>query len=117
MPTMRLLRLVCNNPEDSTGDDQVYLHVNGKRVWGPKRMNSSPADKRSKEINYSEDFGERIEMIVKLYEEDSSSPGRDDPLGEFTIRPTPTVPSRVHRFKGSEYGFAWEYELYWQVDG
>ena len=116
MATMRLVRLVCNNPEDSTGDDDVYILVNGKRVWGPKEMDSSPAEKKTKSINYSRDFGSIAEFRVKLFEEDRFSPGGDDDLGTFRIHPIPTDPEQTHRFKGEDHGFKWDYELIWQVD-
>ena len=116
MATMRLLRLVCNNPEDSTGDDDIYIYVNGKKVWGPEEMDSSPASKKSRSINYSKDFGTHAKFRVELLEEDAYSPGGDDNLGHFDILPTPTSPDQVHRFKGSSHGFSWDYQLYWQVD-
>jgi len=117
MATMRLIRLVCNDPEDSTGDDDVYIFVNGRKVWGPKPMDSSPADKKTKPINYSKDFGTRDKFKVELWEEDKYTPFDDDDLlGHFDILPTPTSPEQVHRFKGSKRGFKWDYQLYWQVD-
>ena len=34
MPFLKLLTLECQNTEDDTGDDEAYIRINGRRVWG-----------------------------------------------------------------------------------
>jgi len=35
MTTLKLKTLKCNKTEDFIGSDDPYLHVNGKKIWGP----------------------------------------------------------------------------------
>ena len=77
MPTCKLLRIKCYEQEDWTGDDHPYILVNGKKVWGPKRMDEGQIH----EIDLDFRFNHRIKVV--LIEHDQWDD--DDYLGEHII--------------------------------
>ena len=81
MPTLKLTTLECKVTEDYTGADDAYLRVNGKKVWGPKKMNNND----TKEVNL--DFKFTTNISVTLYDEDAGGPiDPDDNLGTVVAR-------------------------------
>ena len=77
MPICRLLRITCHEQEDLTGDDDAYIVVNGKRVWGPKSMDTG----QTREIQRDVQFSHRAKVV--LYEQDDWDD--DDYLGAHTL--------------------------------
>ena len=77
MPICRLIRITCHEQEDWTGDDEPYIKINGKVVWGPKDMRKG----ETREIYRDYQFNHRAR--VALYERDDWDP--DDFLGEHVI--------------------------------
>ena len=74
---VRLLRLACQQTEDSTGPDEAYLKINGETVFGPVSIN----DGQTANIGISIPFD--VVARVELFDEDS--PDSDDPLGVIII--------------------------------
>jgi len=72
-----LVRLACQQTEDSTGADQAYLTYNGERVFGPRDIN----DGQSVRLNIVRPLDG--EAKVALFDEDW--PDADDFLGSITI--------------------------------
>lgn len=40
MPRLVITKLTCNETTDGPGDDNVFINVNGVRVWGVVEMDS-----------------------------------------------------------------------------
>ena len=77
MPWLKLGSITCHKQEDWTGDDDPYVKVNGRRVWGPKSMDVG----QTREINHWVGFSRRAHVV--LYECDSWD--GDDHLGAHTL--------------------------------
>jgi hypothetical protein len=74
---VRLVRLICQQTEDSTGADEPYLLYNGVSVFGPGVLN----DGQSAELGLVRPLSG--EARVDLFDEDW--PDADDYLGGITI--------------------------------
>lgn len=79
MPTLKLESLVCNTTEDYTGDDEIYISVKGKQVWGPTDMNTSPPGHKTKSIDKEVKFTKKVR--IDLWDEDTGWGDDDDHLG------------------------------------
>ena len=81
MATLRLISLVCNATEDWSGADEIYLLVKGNKIWGPESMDTSPPERKTKDLSevQSIDFAERARL--DLYDEDTGFLDDDDHLG------------------------------------
>ena len=77
MPWLKLNRITCHKQEDWTGDDDPYIKVNGRHVWGPRSMDTG----QTREIHHQVPFSRRAS--VALYERDVWD--GDDHLGTHTI--------------------------------
>jgi hypothetical protein len=73
----RLVRLACQQTEDSTGADEAYLTYNGERVFGPRSIN----DGQSLNLGIVRPLSGQAQ--VALFDEDS--PDADDFLGSITV--------------------------------
>jgi hypothetical protein len=73
----RLVRLACQQTEDSTGADEAYLTYNGERVFGPRSIN----DGQSVTLGIVRPLSGQAQ--VALFDEDSPDP--DDFLGIINI--------------------------------
>ena len=74
---MKLDTILCNEVTSAIvgGDDDVYITVNGRRVWGIVSM----AKGQSQPINYEVSEGDK----VQVWEYDSGS--SDDEIGTFYV--------------------------------
>jgi len=68
--------LTCDSTEDYMGSDEIYITVNGQKVWGPTKMNESSPELKSKTINKEKSFSTRAR--IDLYDDDAGW-GDDDP--------------------------------------
>lgn len=75
---VKLVRLVCQQTEDSTGADEAYLNYNGHRVWGIVKIN----DGQARTLGIIRPLSGQA--TVSLFDEDS--PDADDWLGDVVIR-------------------------------
>ncbi len=76
---LRLLTLSCERTEDTTGADEAYLEVNGRRVWAAS-MNDGQHKKVDEEIEFTDS------VSVALYDADGSTFfDSDDYLGQTRI--------------------------------
>jgi len=76
MADLKLKYLNCKKTEDLTGPDEIYILVNGERVWGPQSVN----DGEQPSINVVRGFsGRRVK--VELYDQDAGGADDDDHLG------------------------------------
>lgn len=105
MPKVYFDRIHCKSTEDWGGTDEVYIMVDGERIWGPQSLN----DGDSASVNVRRDKGKKIH--VELWDQDMGGPDNDDNLGGHVAYPK----------KGKEY--AWKftrhganYTLYANVD-
>lgn len=81
MPILRLKTLECKVTEDNTGADEAYLRVDGRKVWGPKSMNTNDTKTINKDFNFTTNIN------ITLYDEDVGGPiDPDDNLGTVVAR-------------------------------
>lgn len=76
MATLRLNRVECFETTDGAGADDLYINVDGGRVFGVEQID----EEESKSINVSTTFGGSMAK-VSLWEYDSGS--GDDFIGSF----------------------------------
>ncbi|MFF3884310.1 hypothetical protein [Streptomyces sp. NPDC001914] len=76
MATLTLNKIFCYNTTSGPGDDDVYIKVDGVRVWGEVEM----GDADGEDIGESKDFRNKVKVTV--YEGDDA-PSPDDFLGGF----------------------------------
>lgn len=118
MPKLRLLSLVCHVPQDSlqeaiedmdlTSYDETYMSVNGRRVWGVKRMDAGDEEDLSEvpPINF------RTRVRVDLYDKDAGYFSDDDHLGSLNVRDVQAGKGeQVHEFTGSGAHYTLKYEV------
>lgn len=81
MPKLKLISLVCEATEDYSGNDEIYLLVKGRRVWGVSDMDTSPPSKKTKDLSGVAliDFTDNARL--DLYDEDTGWLDDDDHLG------------------------------------
>jgi len=87
MPTLVLKSLICSQQQESPGNDEPYIVVNGQTVWETSAMKS----KQRKDIDVSVPFETQAE--IKLFEKDGVDPDdlfgvqvvSDSPLGERNL--------------------------------
>ncbi len=77
MATLRLISLQCNRQEDYTGDDDIYIKINGGEKFWKGRFD----DGQSRNINKEFSFVSRAD--IRLYEYDKYDP--DDYLGAHVV--------------------------------
>jgi len=63
---LRLISLSCERTEDSTGADEAYLKVNGRRVWASD-MSDGDYEELDKEVRFAGS------VSISLYDADGSS--------------------------------------------
>ncbi|MFI0405773.1 hypothetical protein [Actinomadura sp. 3N508] len=80
---VNLTRLVCYETEDSSGGDEIYIRINGKKVWSIADSINCDHDKPNHyPINRKAKTGDQ----VSLYDKDGDLPGdSDDHLGTDTV--------------------------------
>ncbi len=88
----------------TTGADEIYILVNGERIWGPQSVNDgdSVSIGRGKSFN-----GRRVK--VELYDQDAGGPDDDDHLG------TAYASSKEGDFEMHFRGDGADYTLYAEV--
>lgn len=95
---LQLIKLHCTETEDFIGDDTIYLHANGVKVWGPHDMNNQDTDPMTgvPEIPFTN------EVKLDLYDQDGSLPADDDDhLGEYHVgKSLAGLGERTCSFKG-----------------
>jgi hypothetical protein len=80
MACLQLQELTCKATQEWTGPDEVYLLINGIRVWGPQSMNDG--DEQRLGTVRAIKFTKTAE--IKLYDEDTAV-DPDDRLGTITV--------------------------------
>ncbi|KUL67708.1 hypothetical protein ADL34_33570 [Streptomyces sp. NRRL WC-3605] len=76
MATLTLNRIYCHHTTSGPGDDDVYIKVDGLRVWGEAEM----GDEDGEDIDVSKNFGTKVK--VSVWDADDA-PSPDDFLGAF----------------------------------
>jgi hypothetical protein len=76
MPKLRLLHLKCNETTDGAGDDDVFINVNGVRVWGIVEMGEGTTAHPGSEVQF------HTRAVIDVWEYDSGSD--NDLIGETT---------------------------------
>lgn len=77
MATLTINTIQCHTTEDNSAHDELYVCLNGARVWGPTDI------KNNQSIDPSIKSGFDGQINVQLWDEDSWDP--DDKIGEFTV--------------------------------
>lgn len=110
MANLRLISLVCNATEDNTGADETYLHVEGKRVWGPTSMN----DTESKDLKEVPLIPFRYRVRIDLYDQDAGGWfDKDDHLGTtYVSADQADAGEKEHTFTGDGANYRLTYEVY-----
>ena len=94
----------CNEQEDWTGDDDIYIDINSQRVW------SARFDKeQSRTINKDFSFVSRAE--IRVYEHDTDSP--DDYLGSTVVTLNADMINKEIKVNYSNMGAS--YDLWFMV--
>ena len=103
-----LSAIKCIIPDDHLGDE-VYITVNGTRVWGPVSMDRFDIKSIGRQIEFSSG-----PLMVRVYDQESW-PLTDDLIGSVTI-PLPTSEEEIRRAPGSALLTTnGAYQLYYQV--
>jgi hypothetical protein len=76
MAILRIISVRCNRQEDWTGDDDIYVTLNGVKV-----QLGAYDDGQTREINKDKAFVSRVEM--RFYEYDAAD--SDDYLGAHSV--------------------------------
>jgi hypothetical protein len=74
---LNLISIVCNETEDYTGSDEIYITVKGKNVWHKSMDTSEP--KKARKINQTIQFDNKVR--IDLWDEDTGFFDDDDHLG------------------------------------
>ncbi len=107
MPSVRLLSLVCNTTEDSTGPDEAYIRVKGTRVWGPNSMN----DGDSADLSGVEAIPFTDSARIELYDQDTGWLDDDDHLGTtYAYANQAGQGEKEHTFDGDDANYRLTYE-------
>ncbi|MFD9380436.1 hypothetical protein ACFWBH_33815 [Streptomyces sp. NPDC059999] len=77
MTTVNLNTLQCHSTTSGPGADDVYIRVDGVKVYGTHEFD----DDDSEELNVSREFEEKAKIVVRDY--DSTNP--DDLIGSFWV--------------------------------
>jgi hypothetical protein len=78
---LKLITLHCHATEDSTGPDEAYLLVNGRRVLGPRSIN----DGQSVDLRGLSPIWVNTYARLDLYDQDAGWFDSDDHLGEASV--------------------------------
>jgi len=78
MAILRINAIKCIEQEDTWGDDDIYIAVNGSSVWGPQAMD----DEQTRPVNVEVAFNRSVEIM--LFEVDDADP--NDNLGQKELR-------------------------------
>ena len=81
---LQLKRIKCHTTEDNTGRDEVYIKLDGARVWEPWSMNDGDEETLEGAIPPRE-FEESIS--VELWDHDQGWGDDDDHLGTVDLTP------------------------------
>jgi hypothetical protein len=76
MATVNLRRLLCLETEDA-GKDEVYLVVNGQKIWGERKIGVGQGLSINRQVNFTNS------VEIKLF--DADAPDSDDYLGTITV--------------------------------
>ncbi|TDB80502.1 hypothetical protein E1264_34060 [Actinomadura sp. KC216] len=81
--TVNLIRLVCYETEDTSGGDEIYIMINGSKVWSiADSINCDHSNPSHYPINHKAQTGDQ----VSLFDKDGDFPGdADDHLGSDII--------------------------------
>lgn len=93
MAVLRIVAIKCDKQDDYWGDDNVYIFVNGKRLWGPTFMDG---DGRFVPVN--RDFVFKRTARIELFDQDANydnGGGDDDRLGILTVSASDVGEHRV----------------------
>jgi len=71
------LDLSCRAENDSFGSDEVYININGQRVWSRNNVDRNDIEL----VNYRFDFDDNV--TVELWEDDGGVTGKDDLMGRW----------------------------------
>ncbi len=104
--TLRLKTLKCLDPQETVTGDEVYIMIDGRRVWGENNMKKG----ESLPVNFSHNFTDSAQ--VQLWEDDDFI---DDLFGTKTVRPGSNGTMTFKKDRGI-VGDA-HYTLTYSVDG
>ncbi len=106
MPKLKLVSLICHATDDSgevdenifdvNVEDEPYILVNKKRVWGVKLMKTNDVEDLTNvnPIRFTE------KVSVELWDRDAEYFPADDLLGRLTVHASKTgLGDQTHRFK------------------
>ncbi len=105
MPTLRLERVKCITTTSGSGDDDVYIEVEGQSFWGGDAMEMGEDD--TQPIGLDWPFQQRARVVVYEWDE-----GADDVIGGFTARPSDAGQGEQRTQMTGDGG---NYEIYWTV--
>lgn len=91
---LHLISIRCNETEDYTGADDAYICVDGRRIWGPAKMNNG--DVQDLRMVFPVRFKRDTQFIaLSLYDQDSNWEvvTNDLPLDEDDFLDTVSIPA------------------------
>jgi len=106
MPKLKLVSLICNATDDSGEldenifdtniEDEPYILVDKKRVWGVKLMKTNDSEDLTEVTPIQ--FTDKVS--IELWDRDAEYFPADDLLGRLTVNATKTsLGEQKHRFK------------------
>jgi hypothetical protein len=78
MPKLLVNSLTCNETTSGMGDDQVFINVNGVRVFGVVEMESGQTAHPGDEVQFTN------KAVIDVWEKDTGSD--NDRIGQHTAR-------------------------------
>jgi hypothetical protein len=103
MATLNLRRLLCVETEDA-GKDEVYLVVNGEKIWGERKIGVGQGLSVNRQVNFTNS------VEITLF--DADAPDSDDYLGTIIV-------TNAMKGKGELTGYflrdGADYTLYYDV--
>ena len=101
MQTLHLIKLECVKKDDTVGNDEIDVRVDGVTLVGPLSIRRNDVVALNSTTSFS------CSVKVNLLDEDSGLNGADDDLGTLTIKDTLAglgdLAGEFHARKGADY--------------
>ena len=118
MPKLKLLSLICyatddagevdENIFDTDIEDEPYILVDKKRVWGVKLMKTNDVE----DLSGVEPIQFTDKVSVELWDRDAEYFPADDRLGKFAVKASLAgLGEQTHRFKRRSAMYTLTYEV------
>lgn len=81
MPVLWIHRIQCREQSENTGSDNIYLTIEGNKVWPEGEKYVDIQEGKAVNVGYHTAFSEDVTVELREYDDHS----RDDLLGSVTV--------------------------------